>query len=103
MISENEFSIGCKEALVILKNMSDQDKAKLDMNAIQMLRDNADMDYPFELIPGIPLNDQNISQAGRAIISLVYRNMFATPEEREQIRKRDLLELERLKNNGDIQ
>ena len=97
-MTDEELSIGCTEALVILSHLPPEEKQKIDPIAIETLKQTANMNYNFELIPGIPLNDQKISEAGRALISLIYRNTFCSYEEKLAIREKDLMSIKQRNN-----
>jgi len=97
-MTDEELAIGCKEALVILSKLPPEDRKKIDPIAIETLKQSADLNYDFELVPGISLNDQKISPAGRSLISIIYRNTFCSYEEKMAINKRDQLEIERRNN-----
>ena len=97
-MTDQEFAIGCKEALVVLSKLNDADKSRINPIAIEFLKNNAAPNYNFELDPNLTLNEQNLSEVSRSLLSLLYRNTFVSYEEKLEIRKRDLDEIEKRKN-----
>ena len=63
--------------------------SKLPKKFIDFLRVNMNKDYEFNVQEGLSLNKQNLSKEANIILALIYRDYWATEEERKEFRKQD--------------
>ena len=101
-MNSEEFGIGCAEALEILRLMKQEDINKLDPLFVSLLNANKKQDHLVILDPDKPLEEQNISETGKAILSIAYRDYFASPEEKASLLEKDRLAIEELKMQGKL-
>ena len=101
-MNAESFGIGCAEALAVLSLMGGSEASKIDIVFIKLLKANQKKDYRVTLDPSKPLAEQGLSKIGMALLSLVYKNYFASAEEKQAITEADLLAIERMKETGEI-
>ena len=82
---ENQYGIAYCEVLEILKHISKEDYEKLPQEKLDVFEANASKDYEFKYDFQKTLNEQNVSKEAKAIIALLFRDYWATEEERKII------------------
>ena len=106
-MNDIEYAIAYSEVLEILKYISIDDYNKIPKSKIQLFKNNSDKKYDLNYNPNISLGEQNISKRAKAIIAILFRDYWATQEQREKIiakQKYDRYQIEknsRLKYNPD--
>lgn len=96
------------EVLEILKNISQEDYNKVPKEKINLFEHNANKEYIFDYDSTKTLEEQNVSKTARAIIAILFRDYWATDEQRNKIKafqnnKRQQIEEEnKRKYNTDI-
>lgn len=96
------------EVLEILKNISQEDYNKVPKEKINLFEHNANKEYIFDYDSTKTLEEQNVSKIARAIIAILFRDYWATDEQRNKIKafqnnKRQQIEEEnKQKYNTDI-
>lgn len=80
-----EYGIAYKEVLEILKHVSKEDVSKIPNNMLEMMKINASEETNFSYDVTKTLTEQNVSETARVIISILFRDYWATPEQREKI------------------
>lgn len=96
------------EVLEILKNISQEDYNKVPKEKIYLFEQNANKEYIFDYDSTKTLEEQNVSKTARAIIAILFRDYWATDEQRNKIKafqnnKRHQIDEEnRQKYNTDI-
>lgn len=78
-----------KEVDEILKYTDIDLVNKIPKKFIDFLRANMNNDYEFNVQEGLSLNKQNLSEEASSIFALIYRDYWATEEEKEEFRKKD--------------
>ena len=103
-----QFANAYTEVLEILKNISQEDYNKVPKEKINLFEHNANKEYIFDYNPSKTLQEQNVSKIARTIIAILFRDYWATDEQRNKIKafqnnKRYQIEEEnRQKYNTDI-
>lgn len=90
------------EVLTILKFISKEEYEKVPLDIIEIIEDNCNQSYSVEYNPDIPLANQNISKEARIIIALLFRDYWATQEQKNKIELKEkydisILEAEKVK------
>lgn len=80
-----EYGIAYKEVLEILKHVSKEDVSKIPNNMLEMMKINASEETNFSYDVTKTLTEQNVSETARVIISILFRDYWATSEQREKI------------------
>lgn len=78
-----------KEVDEILKYTDIDLVNKIPKNFINFLRENMNNEYEFYVQEGLSLNKQNLSEEASSTFALIYRDYWATEEEKEEFRKKD--------------
>ena len=79
------------EVLEIIKYFSEEQYAKIPIEKIEFYKKNMDRNYNFTIDPDIDLAEQSISIEANAIIVNLFRDYYATEE--QKIRIKEILEL----------
>ena len=96
------------EVLEILKNISQEEYNKVPKERINLFEHNANKEYIFNYDSNKTLEEQNVSKTARAIIAILFRDYWATDEQRDRIKtfqnnkKQQIEEENRTKYNTDI-
>lgn len=92
-----EYKIAYNEVLKILKYVAKEDLDKIPKNMLDMFKSNASSENNFNYNPTKTLQEQNVSETARAIIAILFRNYWATSEQKEKILSVQNNERERIK------
>ena len=84
-----------KEVLEILKYISIEEYNKIPKIKIDIFEKYANKNYQFEYNPSLTLEEQNVSEGAQAIIGILFRDYWATAEQKEKILQ--VQEAERMK------
>lgn len=68
----------------------------------KFIEKNKNRDYKPNITPGIPISELVIKKETEAILSLIFRNYWATEEEKIELEKNDKITLEMLKTETEI-
>lgn len=91
-----EYANAYKEVLDILKYVSKEDLNKIPTQKIEMFSKYANYDYDFEYNPEITLKEQNVSDIAQTIIAILFRDYWATSEQREKILRKEKYDMQLL-------
>ena len=80
-----EYANAYSELLEILKNISKEDYEKIPIEKINLFETKANKNYKFQYDATLTLDEQNISKRTKAIIAILFRDYWATSEQREKI------------------
>ena len=97
---DEKYSIAYSEVLEILKHISQEDYEKIPKSKIELYKENANKNYVFNYNPTKTLNEQNVSKIAKGIIAILFRDYWATHEQREKIIKKqnnDRIQIEKKK------
>lgn len=78
-----------KEVDEILKYTDINLVNKIPKKFIDFLRADMNNEYEFNVQEGLHLNKQKLSEEANNILALIYRDYWATEEEKEEFRKKD--------------
>lgn len=79
----------------ILKNTDEELLKKVPSSIKQFIKENRNEEYNVQIDSTKSLEEQNILPETQAILALIYRSYWATPEEKEEFAKQDAVELEK--------
>ena len=80
-----KYSNAYTEVLEILKYLVPEDYEKIPKEKIEVFETYANKDYNFNYDPDKTLQEQNVSKTARTIIGILFRDYWATEEQREKI------------------
>ena len=83
----NAYSKAYVEVLEIISDFSEEDFKKTPKSEIDFYNENKDNEYEFKINPNIDLNEQNISREANAILVALYRDYFATENQKQILEK----------------
>jgi len=84
-VTNLDYKKSCTEVLAILNNIPIRDFKKIPTSLINAFETNKDTDYEFFIDYSKDLKDQDISDFTLAILRNLYRDYWATEEERSMI------------------
>lgn len=87
MLSKRYAEASC-EVLNILNHMSKEDLSKVSCKFIDFLRTNASRDYIPNLDYSKNLNEMNLKEETRALLSIMYKKYWCSEEEKQVLQKR---------------
>ena len=73
------------EILEILKYLTPEDYEKIPKEKIEFFEKNANKNYTFNYNPDKTLQEQNVSKTARTIIGILFRDYWASEEQRDKI------------------
>ena len=97
-----KYAVAYSEVLEILKHIPISEYNKIPKEKINMFEKNASKEYKCNYIPSKTLTEQNVSKTAKGIIAILFRDYWATPEQKEKIiqkQKNDRIALEEEKVN----
>lgn len=80
-----EYKMAYSEVLEILKYISKEEFDKIPSNMVEMFKANASEENSFVYNPEKTLQEQNVSETARTIIAILFRDYWATPEQKKKI------------------
>ena len=84
MVSE-EYKIAYSEVLEILKCVPKEEYEKIDKEKLEFYEKNKKQYYDFNYDKNKTLDEQGVSKIAKIIISIIYRDYWASNEERDKI------------------
>lgn len=78
-----------KEVTEILKHVSKEDYDKIAQDKINLFEKYANKDYDFTYNVNKTLDEQNVSKKAKTIIAILYRDYWATDEQRKKIKAKE--------------
>lgn len=85
MDSKSLFRQACTEVLEILKYISKDEYNKIPTEYIRIFNKNASENYQFKYDISKTLEEQNVSEMAQVIIAILYRDYWATNEQKIRI------------------
>ena len=80
-----EYANAYSEINEILKYVPEEDYNKIPKSKINLFKDNANKNYQFKYNSNLTLDEQNVSKRAKAIIAILFRDYWATEEQRKKI------------------
>ncbi len=90
-----EYQEAFAEVDYILGLTSEELLKKIPKSLLDFIKKHKKKDYKFYINEELSLVDQPLKKETRAIISLIYRNYFCSPEQRKKNKLNDIIELEK--------
>lgn len=88
-----DYKKSCTEVITILNNMPIEAFKKIPPELIKAFEENIDNDYNFFLDYSMDLKDQKITPFTLAILNNLYRDYWASEEERKKILEKETYDL----------
>lgn len=87
-MADIQYANAYTEVLDILKYISKEDYEKIPKSKIKVFEENSNKNYSFKYDENKTLDEQNISEIAKAIIAILFRDYWATKEQRYVIIKK---------------
>ena len=101
MVTE-EYKVAYSEVLEILNHVPKEDYDKIDKEELEFYEKNKKEDYNFNYDVDKTLDEQGVSKIAKVIIARIYRDFWASDEERKQILEMQDNIRKRIKNEMQI-
>lgn len=98
-MESTEYANAYSEVLEILKNISKEDYNKIPIEKINLFNTKANKEYKFQYNPTLTLDEQKVSKRAKAIIAILFRDYWATPEQKERIVSKQNYDRARIEND----
>ena len=92
-----EYKIAYTEVLEILKYISKEEFNKVPQDMLEMFKTNASNENQFIYDPNKTLQEQNVSEIARAIIAILFRDYWATENQKQKILNKQNLDREKMR------
>lgn len=103
----DEYNKAYKEVYEILKYIPKEEYAKVPKSFIKFFEDNMDKDYIYKVENVKDFENQKMLHQTRVLLSILYRDYWATPEKRKEIIEKDNEQIakyeEELREKYDVQ
>lgn len=93
---EIEYANAYSEVLEVLNHMSKDNYDKIPKEMIEMFKDNFNKGYQFSYDLNKEFAEQEISKRGKLILAILFRDYWATTEQKEKIITRQKHEIQKL-------
>lgn len=87
-MADIQYANAYTEVLDILKYISKEDYEKIPKSKIKVFEENSNKNYHFTYDENKTLDEQNVSEIAKAIIAILFRDYWATKEQRYIIIKK---------------
>lgn len=87
-MADIQYANAYTEVLDILKYISKEDYEKIPKSKIKVFEENSNKNYSFTYDENKTLDEQNVSEIAKAIIAILFRDYWATKEQRYFIIKK---------------
>lgn len=87
-MADIQYANAYTEVLDILKYISKEDYEKIPKSKIKVFEENCNKNYHFTYDENKTLDEQNVSEIAKAIIAILFRDYWATKEQRYVIIKK---------------
>ena len=87
-MADIQYANAYTEVLDILKYISKEDYEKIPKSKIKVFEENCNKNYNFTYDENKTLDEQNVSEIAKAIIAILFRDYWATKEQRYIIIKK---------------
>ena len=84
-----EYANAYAEMLEILKYIPKEDYDKIPKRRIHLFETNANRNHVFRYNPNLTLDEQHVSLRTKYIIAILFRDYWATEQQREKILKKE--------------
>ena len=94
-----EYAMAYTEVIEILKHVPDEDVQKIPEEELELYRKNMDKEYNYKLDMTKEFEEQQMSETTKAILANIFRDYWATPEQKERIEAKEKNDLEMLEKD----
>ena len=91
-----EYAMAYTEVIEILKYVPDEDVRKIPEEKLEFYKTNMDKEYDYTIDMEKEFEEQKMSDITKAILANLFRDYWATPEQKEKIEAKEKYDLEKL-------
>ena len=91
-----EYAMAYTEVVEILKYVPDEDVQKIPNEKLEFYKNNMDGEYNYKLDMTKKIEEQEMLDITKAILANIFRDYWATPEQKERIEAKEKYDLEKL-------
>ena len=91
-----EYAMAYKEVIEILKYVPDEDVKKIPEEKLEFYKNNMDNEYNYKLDMTKEFEEQDMSEITKAVLANIFRDYWATPNQKEKIEAKEKYDLEKL-------
>ena len=91
-----EYAMAYREVVEILKYVPDEDVKKIPKEKLEFYKNNMDGEYNYKLDMTKKIEEQEMLDITKAILANIFRDYWATPEQKERIEAKEKYDLEKL-------
>lgn len=84
------------EVVEVLKYMPKEDVNKIPNDILKYYKDNMDITYDFKIDDKKQFEQQNLSEKAKIVLAILFRDYWATKEQKEKIEKKEKYDLYKL-------
>ena len=84
------------EVLEVLRYVPKEDVDKIPKEKIEFYKNNMDNNYNFKIDTSKSFEEQELSEKAKIVLAIIFRDYWATQEQREKILKKEKYDLEQL-------
>ena len=93
-----EYAMAYKEVIEILKYVPDEDIKKIPKEKIDFYKKNVDKEYNYKLDMTKEFEEQEISDIAKAVLANIFRDYWATPEQKERIKAKEKSDIKKIED-----
>ena len=93
---EKEYAKAYREVIEILEHVTDENLSTIPKEKIEYYRKNMDISYNYKIDETKELEEQEISEITKAILANLFRDYWATPEQKERIKAKEKYDLQKI-------
>lgn len=83
---------------IIIKMMPNDMRQRIKPDFIKFVEENKDKDYVSNINENIPLEEQTLNENTKLLLALIYRDFLCAESEREELLKKEKIEIEEREN-----
>lgn len=91
-----EQAIAYKEVMEVLNHMSEEDVNKIPKEVLKYYEENQDTSYYFFIDSDKSFVEQNLSDKAKIVLAILFRDYWASEEQREKIKRKEKADIEAL-------
>lgn len=91
-----EQAIAYKEVMEVLNHMSEEDINKIPKEVLKYYEENQDTSYYFFIDSDKSFVEQNLSDKAKIVLAILFRDYWASEEQREKIKRKEKADIEAL-------
>lgn len=93
---EDKYPKAYKEVIEVLKFVPTKSVNRIPKEMLEMFKNNMDKNYNFSVDININFEEQELLEETKAILANIFRDYWATPQEKEKIKINEKKKLQRL-------